>query len=127
MRPVRARRAVASLLLLCLPLVAACSKNDSNPAAPGNGGTLELNGALAARTGIYQHQFLAAGSYPYHCTIHQGMSGTVTVSSSAPASDSLQSVLVSGSTFTPPSLVVPVGGVVTWVNSDDANHTVTSD
>ena len=30
-------------------------------------------------TGSYSRQFNTAGSYPYNCTIHPGMSGSVTV------------------------------------------------
>ncbi len=30
--------------------------------------------------GKWQVKFTAAGSYPYHCTIHPGMDGTITVS-----------------------------------------------
>jgi len=29
--------------------------------------------------GTFTHQFTAAGLYPYNCTIHSGMNGTVTV------------------------------------------------
>jgi plastocyanin len=30
-------------------------------------------------TGTYTATFTAVGSYGYHCTLHSGMSGTVTV------------------------------------------------
>ena len=30
-------------------------------------------------TGTFQRTFNAAGSYPYHCTNHAGMTGTITV------------------------------------------------
>ena len=33
---------------------------------------------------------------------------------------------ISNFTFDPPSLTVPVGATVTWVNGDDELHTVTS-
>ena len=29
--------------------------------------------------GTYSHQFTAAGSFPYHCAIHSGMTGTIVV------------------------------------------------
>jgi plastocyanin len=33
-----------------------------------------------ATNATYSHAFTAAGSYPYHCEIHQQMVGTITVS-----------------------------------------------
>jgi plastocyanin len=36
------------------------------------------SGNIAAG-GNFTHQFLAAGTYPYHCNIHPGMTGTVIV------------------------------------------------
>jgi plastocyanin len=30
-------------------------------------------------TGTYTRTFTTAGAYPYHCTIHPGMAGSVTV------------------------------------------------
>jgi plastocyanin len=35
------------------------------------------------KDGTYQHTFTTAGSFSYHCTVHQGMNGTVVVSDSA--------------------------------------------
>jgi plastocyanin len=32
-----------------------------------------------ANGGGYTHQFTTAGSFPYHCAFHSGMTGTVTV------------------------------------------------
>jgi plastocyanin len=29
--------------------------------------------------GTYSHQFTTAGTYPYHCTIHSSMTGTIIV------------------------------------------------
>jgi plastocyanin len=28
---------------------------------------------------VFVHTFVAAGTFPYHCTIHPGMTGTITV------------------------------------------------
>lgn len=36
-------------------------------------------------------------------------------------------VTVSGSRFTPPVLLVPVGGTVTWTNQDTVRHSATAD
>ena len=38
----------------------------------------ELNGQLSPGL-TYQHIFMAAGSFPYHCNIHPSMHGSVTV------------------------------------------------
>ena len=45
---------------------------DSSPSYP-------PNGAIAANTGTYTHQFNVAGSFAYHCKVHGGMHGTITV------------------------------------------------
>lgn len=45
---------------------------DSSPAYP-------PNGALAANTGTYSHTFAGAGTFAYHCKVHTGMLGNVTV------------------------------------------------
>jgi len=39
----------------------------------------ELGSALLSRGQTYRHVFHAAGSYSYHCTVHPGMTGSVTV------------------------------------------------
>ncbi len=39
----------------------------------------ELGSALLSNGQTYQHIFGAAGPFPYHCTVHGGMTGTVTV------------------------------------------------
>jgi plastocyanin len=59
--------------------------------APGDTVTWDFKGAVVhnvtgegfdsgnKKTGTFEHQFNSAGDYPYVCTIHQGMKGTVTV------------------------------------------------
>jgi len=42
------------------------------------------------------------------------------------ASPAPAQVKISNFAFDPPTLTVPVGGTVTWVNQDDEPHTVTS-
>jgi plastocyanin len=39
----------------------------------------ELNSALLANGQTYSHTFTTAGTYPYHCTVHASMHGTITV------------------------------------------------
>jgi plastocyanin len=38
-----------------------------------------LSGELAASGGTFEHTFDEAGSFPYACTIHPSMTGTITV------------------------------------------------
>ncbi len=39
----------------------------------------ELNSALLSSGNTYEHTFNTAGTYPYHCTVHPSMTGTVIV------------------------------------------------
>jgi plastocyanin len=41
-----------------------------------------FNSGNIAANGIYSYIFNTAGTYPYHCTIHSSMTGTVIVQSS---------------------------------------------
>ena len=43
-----------------------------------NDGTSFDSGTLGAGSN-YSHTFTTAGTFPYHCTIHTGMAGTITV------------------------------------------------
>ena len=87
-------------------------------------GAAELASPLLGGGAMYQHTFANAGTYPYHCSIHTTMHGTVIVSAGGPAS---ASVSIQGFSFMPPSVTIGPGGTVTWTNSDGVSHTVTSD
>jgi len=52
--------------------------------------------------------------------------GVPTPARPADSAPSPGQVRISNFTFDPPSLTVPVGATVTWVNQDDEPHTVTS-
>jgi plastocyanin len=41
--------------------------------------TGEFNSGTIASGGTFTHQFNTAGTYPYRCTIHSNMNGTITV------------------------------------------------
>jgi len=122
-----ATRFAAARLVLGLALVTACSKGgSSNPAAP-PGGTLELNSGNIGVGGTFPHPFANAGSFPYRCSIHSGMTGTVTVSASSGVMSASVSIVNSTSSgFSPASVTIGVGGTVTWTNNDNVTHTVTS-
>jgi plastocyanin len=54
------------------------TNNDSTThTSTGNGGTWD-SGAIAPG-GNFSRTFSSAGTFPYHCTFHPGMVGTVTV------------------------------------------------
>ena len=120
-----AKRLAVAGLLLALALVPSCSKK-SNPVAPGS---KELNsGNIAPSGGMFAHTFNTAGTYPYHCSIHNVMKGTVIVDP-ASANMNVPVSIVSATTggFSPASVTVKTGGTVTWTNNNTSTHTVTSD
>jgi plastocyanin len=107
-----------------------CSKS-SSPTSPGGGGG---GGNTAFDTGIqssgfaFSKVFPAAGTVQYHCTPHQasGMTGTITISSSAAVSSVDVTVAPSGTlTFSPSSVSIKPGGSVNWTWAS-SGHTVTS-
>lgn len=119
--------AALTLVLVSVAVIAGCSNNSKNPTSPGGGGATNTpfdSGNLSA-PGSYTRTFPVAGSVGYHCSIHQsmGMVGTVVVSSSA--TDSLVEVTASGTSFTPATVTVKVGGRVHW-SITGGTHTVTS-
>jgi len=44
-----------------------------------DGGAPEFSSGNISSGGTFSHTFAAPGSYPYHCTIHPSMVGTITV------------------------------------------------
>jgi plastocyanin len=117
------------LILLAVFTAAAlvgCSSS-SSPNNAGNGGGSgsgpELNSPVINQSQTYSHTFAKAGSFPYHCSIHPAMHGTITVTASGSASQLSVSIL----NMTLPSVSVAVGTTVVWTNEDAIGHTVTSD
>jgi len=120
-------RIAAMGLLLSLVLTGCGSNGDGNPVNPPGGGGLEMNsGSIGGNGGTFAHMFAAAGTFPYHCSIHSGMTGSVTVQAGGPAVASVNIANSSSSGFQPGTITVGVGGTVTWTNSDNTPHTVTS-
>ncbi len=132
---------VAAALVLALVAVGLVSCNDSsNPANPGGGGGLELNGSLSPSGGQYSHTFATAGTFNYKCTIHGSCSslmGTVVVVAAGTPilNRALQISQVGGSSGAYGSScsalsltadTVHVGDQVTWTNNSPLPHTVTS-
>ncbi len=112
------------LVTLTLGLLATGCGSDSknNPVNPPV--TLELNSPNLATAGVYPHVFANAGTYPYHCKFHSGMTGTVTVDASAANTNA--NVVIADNSFTPNSTSIKPGGTVTWTNTGASTHTVTS-
>jgi plastocyanin len=120
------RGLAAVTLALSLAAVLACSKKDDKTTNPIP--TLELNsGNIAASVGIYSHTFAAAGTYPYHCSIHPAMTGLVTVNQAGQLADSVEIQNMGPTGFNPANVTIGVGGIVKWKNKDTTTHTVTSD
>lgn len=118
-------RIAAVGLLLSLGL-AGCGGGDNNPVNPPPGGNLEMNSGSIGPGGNYQHQFMAEGTFPYHCSFHGGMTGSVTVQTGGAASGSVNIANSGNSGFQPGTLTVQPGATVTWTNNDGTAHTVTS-
>ena len=113
------------LLALALALtLLGCSKDKSTN--PTNTATLELNSGNLGNSAQFPHRFFRAGTFPYHCSIHTGMTGSVTVSDAAAPGDTMGTVSIAGFAFSPSSIAIHTGGKVTWTNNDMATHTVTS-
>ena len=120
--------AVAGLVFVTLSAsMLACGKDKStNPGGGGGGGGLELNSGNVATGTSFMHTFASAGSFPYHCTIHGAMTGTVTVASGQSMNATVTIVNSTSTGFSPQAISVAPGGTVTWNNTSGATHTVTS-
>ena len=123
----RIRLLAAATLLLGLSMLSGCGSDDSPPTTPP---TLELNSGDIAGGATFPHTFTTAGTYPYHCSHHSAMTGSVTVTPGTTdpltAGVAIQNSTSSG--FNPTTITVRVGGTVTWTNNNGSIiHTVTSD
>ena len=75
--------------------------------------------------GSWTYTFTVSGTYVYHCEIHTGMAGTISVVSGTPAPTGTL-ISITDNAFTPPSLAVDPGTTVSWRNDGTVTHTVTS-
>ena len=120
-------RITAATLLLGLLSVMSCSKGGGNPVSPPGGGALELNSGNILGGATFPHTFANAGTYPYKCSIHGVMTGTVTVTASGSMSAAVSILNSTSNGFSPASVTIGAGGTVTWTNNDgNTTHTVTS-
>jgi plastocyanin len=114
-----------TLLPLVVVIATSCNSGKDAPTGPGGGGGGTLNSDVLQPGATFQHQFAAAGTFPYHCIFHSPMRGAVQVASTA--ADSIAHVSITSSTMAFPPASVRPGGIVIWTNNTDTNHTVTSD
>jgi plastocyanin len=90
-------------------------------------------------TGSWTFTFDTLGSYAYVDHRHEAVTGSVTVSTTAPgggggggggggtpAAPKTASVSMANKAFSPVSVSVAIGGTVTWKNNDSMPHNVTS-
>lgn len=79
---------------------------------------------LLNQTDQFMHTFLATGTFPYHCTPHPAMTGTITVV----ATGATTNVNIPGLLFSPADITVEIGTVVKWTNNQVGMlHNTTSD
>ncbi|MBI2916528.1 MAG: cupredoxin domain-containing protein [Chloroflexi bacterium] len=112
--------------------------------------TVTAPGASGFDSGIlmvgstYSYTFTAPGTYSYVCSLHPGMSGSVTVTGGSagptptpaptptptptpvPGPVPTGDVTMGASSFSPGSLTVSAGKTVVWANSSSLPHTVTA-
>ena len=123
-----------SVILAALTLGAVifgCSKSSKAPTNPGGGGgpvNLPFDTSTQASGFVFNQTFPAAGSVSYKCTPHAslGMTGSVTISASAPDTVADVTVAPGGSlVFSPVNVSIKPGGHVHWVWAS-GGHSVTS-
>lgn len=109
-------------LVLTLALATTPSCKSGAPTAPG--APKELNSGDFGPGNAFQHRFVAAGNYAYHCNRHP-MRGNVQVTDAA--ADTVVGVTIVSSSAPFPAASVKPGGRVVWLNNTPDLHTVTSD
>jgi plastocyanin len=130
--PSHRRRTAAVLFVLVAALaLAGCGDSGNKSTNPPPNGGLELNSGSIGPGGQYDHRFLTAGTFGYHCTIHGSLmpSGAVSVADGFPPGDTaaVVSIVSIAAGYSPANIQLHTGGHVTWVNNDGGMpHTVTS-
>lgn len=103
-------RILALLLVVLVPSAAARIPPDSE---------------LVDQGGSYAATFEEPGTYAYHCHPHPSMTATIVVSDTPEALGGAVNITLKDYAFTPSTLTVRPGTVVTWTNEDPVAHTVT--
>ncbi|MEK6986228.1 MAG: plastocyanin/azurin family copper-binding protein [Candidatus Thermoplasmatota archaeon] len=110
-------------LLFSLTLVAGQTSQEPDPG---------LRGPDQAPGQTFNHTFMQAGRFDYHCHPHPWMVAAVVVQNStgrAPMTHTIRMVEPEGKdfdqwTFSPKSLAIEAGDTVTWLNAGGAIHVV---
>jgi plastocyanin len=97
------------------------NKDGMSHSVTSDGGT--FNSGILSTNQTYPFKFTTPGTFTYHCSIHPSMTARIIVSGGTPTA----SVSISGMAFSPPTITVAAGTIVTWTNNDTMMHTVTSD
>jgi plastocyanin len=114
----------AIVLTLAFAAFASCGYDDNGYSSTPPTTTGELNSGNIAPSATFQHRFMTAGTFPYHCIYHSPMTGSVSVDAGAP--DTLVNVSIASSSAPFPAASVKPGGRVVWTNNTTMIHTVTS-
>lgn len=99
------------------------NKDAINHTVTSNDGLFDSGPLKSGDAFIYM--FSTVGTFIYHCSIHSTMTAKVIVTA-VPVPKA--SISIDNLSFTPATLTVSSGTMVTWTNNDDtSNHSVTSD
>ena len=87
--------AALSIAIASVVTIYSCGSSSKTTAPPPGGGGAELSSPAIAATATFSHTFMAAGTFPYHCTIHSVMTGN-SVTVDAASSNTVQAVSIVG-------------------------------
>jgi plastocyanin len=80
--------------------------------------------------GQFEYVFTQPGTYDYVCTLHPGMTGTITIPNGNDEDENgvseANEIGMSSTSFLPGTLTVRQGTTVSWLNNSTVDHTVTS-
>lgn len=116
------RPLVRTLLPAALLALAALAFVGSGPASAA-GGDFDSGRLFTGAT--YSHTFDEAGTFPYRCTLHAKMDGTLTVDPEAAATGNV-TVRMLDNRFDPATLTIAPGTTVTWINEGRQPHDAVS-
>jgi plastocyanin len=83
-----------------------------------------FNSGSIGNGGTYSYTFSTVGTFQYHCSLHPEMTAKVIVTSTT---TSTAAVSINNMLYSPATITVSAGTIITWTNNDSVEHTVTSD